>query len=127
MYNILELRRKSQEELLQIAQELGVKKANSLTPDALIYAILDQQAIVTSVDKKDDSKTKKQRTRIAKKVVTEEGGINVVERKPVDKKEVVENKQEKKETAVVVNVEQEKEQPVKNIVVENKPKENKKS
>ena len=127
MYNILELRRKSQDELLQIAQELGVKKASNLAPDALIYAILDQQAIVTSVDKKDDSKTKKQRTRIAKKVVIEEGGINVVERKPADKKEVVENRQEKKEASVVVNVEQVKEQPAKNIVVENKPKENKKS
>ena len=127
MYNILELRRKSQDELLQIAQELGVKKANSLAPDALIYAILDQQAIVTSVDKKDDGKAKKQRTRIAKKVVTEEGGINVIERKPVEKKESVENRQEKKESAVVVNVEQVKEQPAKNIVVENKPKENKKS
>ena len=127
MYNILELRSKSQDELLRIAQELGVKKTNSLAPDALIYAILDQQAIVTSVDKKDDSKTKKQRTRIAKKVVTEEGGINVVERKTVDKKEVVENRQEKKETAIVVNVEQVKERPVKNVVAENKPKENKKS
>ena len=60
MYNILELRSKSQDELLRIAQELGVKKANSLAPDALVYAILDQQAIVTSVDKKEESKTKKQ-------------------------------------------------------------------
>ena len=126
MYNILELRRKSQDELLQIAQELGVKKANSLAPDALIYAILDQQAIVTSVDKKDDGKVKKQRTRIAKKVVTEEGGINVIERKPVEKKEIVENKPEQKEVAVVVNVEPTKEQSAKNTVAENKPKENKK-
>ncbi len=126
MYNILELRRKSQAELLQIAQELGVKKPNNLAPDALIYAILDQQAIVTSVDKKDDNKSKKQRTRIAKKVVTEEGGINVVERKPVEKKEVVENKPEKTEKTVVANIESAKEQPAKNIVVENKPKEKKK-
>ncbi len=126
MYNILELRRKSQDELLQIAQELGVKKANSLAPDALIYAILDQQAIVTSVDKKDDGKAKKQRTRIAKKVVTEEGGINVIERKPVEKKEVVENKPEKKESAVVANIEPAKEQPAKNSVTDSKPKENKK-
>ena len=80
MYNILELRSKSQDELLRIAQELGVKKANSLAPDALVYAILDQQAIVTSVDKKDESKAKKQRARIAKKVVTEEGGISVIEK-----------------------------------------------
>ena len=80
MYNILELRSKSQDELLRIAQELGVKKANSLAPDALVYAILDQQAIVTSVDKKEESKTKKQRARITKKVVTEEGGIGVIEK-----------------------------------------------
>ena len=80
MYNILELRSKSQDELLRIAQELGVKKANSLAPDALVYAILDQQAIVTSVDKKDESKAKKQRARIAQKVVTEEGGISLIEK-----------------------------------------------
>lgn len=126
MYNILELRRKSQDELLHIAQELGVKKANSLAPDALIYAILDQQAIVTSVDKKDDSKAKKQRTRIAKTVVTDENGINVVERKAVEKKEVVDIKPAKKEPVVVANTEPIKEQPAKNVVVENKPKENKK-
>ena len=80
MYNILELRGKSQDELLRIAEDLGVKKAKSLAPDALIYAILDQQAIVTSVDKKDDSKAKKQRARITKKVVSEEGGISVIEK-----------------------------------------------
>lgn len=124
MYNILELRRKNQDELLQIAQELGVKKANSLAPEALIYAILDQQAIVTSVDKKDDSKAKKQRTRITKTVVTDESGINVVERKPIEKKEVVENKTEKKEAVIVANTEPVKEQPAKKTVVENKPKDN---
>lgn len=80
MYNILELRSKSQDELLRIAEELGVKKANTLAPDALVYAILDQQAIVTSVDKKEEGKTKKQRARITKKVVTEEGGIGVIEK-----------------------------------------------
>ncbi len=127
MYNILELRRKNQDELLQIAQELGVKKAKSLAPEALIYAILDQQAIVTSVDKKDDSKIKKQRTRIAKKVITEEGGINVIERKPVEKKEVVESKPEKKEVTAVVNNELLKEQSIKNSTTENKIKENKKT
>ena len=44
MYNILELRSKSQDELLRIAQELGVKKASNLAHDALIYAILDQHS-----------------------------------------------------------------------------------
>ena len=103
MYNILELRSKSQDELLHIAQELGVKKANSLAPDALIYAILDQQAIVTSVDKKDDGKAKKQRARIAKKVVSEEGGISVIEKTKVDSDSKSEKKQEQKATTIVEN------------------------
>lgn len=62
MYNILELRDKSQEELLSVAKELGVKKADKLSPDALVYAILDQQAIVQAADAKNDKpKIKKKR------------------------------------------------------------------
>ena len=101
MYNILELRGKSQDELLSIAQELGVKKANSLAPDALIYAILDQQAIVTSVEKKDDGKAKKQRVRVATKVVSEEGGISVIEKTIVS-----ESKPEKKVVAPAIKVQE---------------------
>lgn len=101
MYNILELRGKSQDELLRIAQELGVKKANSLAPDALIYAILDQQAIVTSVEKKDDGKVKKQRVRVAKKVVSEEGGISVIEKTIVS-----ESKPEKKVVAPAIKAQE---------------------
>ena len=89
MYNILELRSKSQDELLRIAQELGVKKASNLAHDALIYAILDQQAIVTSVDKKEDKQPKKQRARITKTVVTDEAGIGGNDKKnatPANKK-----------------------------------------
>ncbi len=101
MYNILELRGKSQDELLRIAEDLGVKKAKSLAPDALIYAILDQQAIVTSVDKKDDSKVKKQRARITKKVVSEEGGISVIEKTIVS-----ESKPEKKVVAPAIKAQE---------------------
>lgn len=52
MYNILELRNKSQDELLSVAKELGIKKAEKLTADALVYAILDQQAIVQASEPK---------------------------------------------------------------------------
>ncbi len=103
MYNILELRSKSQEELLRIAQDLGVKKASNLAHDMLIYAILDQQAIVTSVEKKDDNKQKKQRTRIAKTATTDESGITVIERK-IEKKiepKVVKPQEEPKVESVV--------------------------
>ena len=45
MYNILQLEEKSQEELLAIAKELAIKKADALDAQQLKYAILDQQAI----------------------------------------------------------------------------------
>ena len=45
MYNILQLEEKSQEELLAIAKELAIKKADALDAQQLKYAILDQQVI----------------------------------------------------------------------------------
>lgn len=59
MYNILELREKSKEELLSIAKSLGIKKARSLETDELIYSILDQQAIVQASDFSNEKKVKK--------------------------------------------------------------------
>jgi transcription termination factor Rho len=44
-YNILELNEKLLPELQAIAEELGLKKLNSLTKEELIYKILDEQAI----------------------------------------------------------------------------------
>ena len=81
MYNILELRGKSHDELLRIAQELGVKKPSNLEADKLIYAILDQQAIVTSVDKKENQQPKKQRARVVQTTTVNESGITVIEKK----------------------------------------------
>lgn len=57
-YNILELTEKLLPELQSIAEELGIKKINSLKKDELIYRILDEQAIVVagqqnSVEKKE--------------------------------------------------------------------------
>lgn len=145
MYNILELRGKSQEELLRIAQDLGVKKATNLSSDALIYAILDQQAIVTSVDKKDEVKMKKpQRARITKTVVKDEVGVVVAEKKRdkrverkldtgvvattkeenTEKKVLVESVDVKKETTLVVeNNKKAKEDKKRTLKVEEEPKE----
>lgn len=44
-YNILELNEKLLPELQSIAEELGVKKVNSLRKEELVYRILDEQAI----------------------------------------------------------------------------------
>ena len=45
MYGILDLVAKTPEELYAIAQELGIKKADSYSKDDLVYKILDEQAI----------------------------------------------------------------------------------
>ena len=74
MYNILQLREKSQTELVAIAKEMGVKKADGLEPDALVYAILDQQAITKAAEKKDEPNFQpKRRQRITPKPVFSEG------------------------------------------------------
>ena len=123
MYNILELRGKSQDELLRIAQELGVKKASNLAHDTLIYAILDQQAIVTSVDKKEDKQPKKQRARITKTVVTDEAGIGATEKKkeaytkPKTETKVVPTKDESAVKPLVV----ERQEPKKEVKKEAAP------
>lgn len=45
MYDIIQLNDKSREDLLAIATGLGVKKADSLAREDLIYKILDEQAV----------------------------------------------------------------------------------
>ena len=53
MYNILQLRDKTLEDLQSIAQDLRIKKIASMSQDELVYAILDQQALVQASNKKD--------------------------------------------------------------------------
>ncbi|MDR1783945.1 MAG: transcription termination factor Rho [Dysgonamonadaceae bacterium] len=45
-YNIQQLREMDNENLLALAKELGLKKVEKLEKDALVYQILDEQAIV---------------------------------------------------------------------------------
>lgn len=45
MYGILELHSKSLDELNSIAKELGIKKADTMSKDDLVYRILDEQAV----------------------------------------------------------------------------------
>ncbi|HPW90313.1 MAG TPA: transcription termination factor Rho [Paludibacteraceae bacterium] len=64
MYNILQLRDKSQTDLIAIAKEMGIKKADGLETDDLIYAILDQQAITKASEKKEEASQPRKRQRI---------------------------------------------------------------
>ena len=45
MYDIIELKSKSFEELLAIAEKLDISKPKSYSQDDLVYKILDEQAI----------------------------------------------------------------------------------
>ncbi|MFA5325074.1 MAG: Rho termination factor N-terminal domain-containing protein, partial [Bacteroidales bacterium] len=44
MYDIIELSKKSPEDLFAIAKDLNIKKPESISKDELIYVILDEQA-----------------------------------------------------------------------------------
>ncbi len=97
MYNILQLREKSQADLVAIAKEMGVKKADGLEPDALVYAILDQQAITKASEKKDEPDFQpRKRQRIAPKPVFSEGKSVA----PVTKSDTEQPKVEKTESTV---------------------------
>lgn len=61
MYNIIQLNDKSLSELQSIAQELGIKKTDSLKKEELVYKILDEQAIVGATKKVAAEKQKEER------------------------------------------------------------------
>lgn len=73
MYNILQLEEKTQDELLSIAKNLGVKKADSLDAQSLKYAILDQQAITKAAQTPENPQPRRrQRINVKQKVATSE-------------------------------------------------------
>ena len=46
MYDIIQLNSKTQEELVLIARDLNIKKADSMSREDLIYQILDRKSVV---------------------------------------------------------------------------------
>ena len=61
MYNIIQLNDKSLSELQGIAEELGIKKADSYKKEELVYKILDEQAIAGATKKVAADKLKEER------------------------------------------------------------------
>lgn len=51
MYNIIELNEMETSQLQSVAKELGVKNAESMKKDELVYAVLDEQAIANASQK----------------------------------------------------------------------------
>ena len=72
MYNIIQLNDKELSELQTIAKELGIKKAESMKKDELVYGILDEQAIAGASKKAakeaaKDAQPRAKRSRISMK------------------------------------------------------------
>jgi len=84
MYDIIELKAKSLEDLIAIAKELNIKKPNSLSQDDLVYAVLDEQAVQSN----ESPASKRPRKRIIKQldtVVGEAKSEAPAEEKPASK------------------------------------------
>lgn len=94
MYNILELREKSMEELITIASGLGIRSAKTFTKDNLVYAIIDQQAIAAaaakSAEKPQDKKIRTRHTRPIEKV-----SATTVQKQKTEQEQIQESKPEK--------------------------------
>ena len=89
-FTILQLNAKTLPELTEIAKGLGLKVASSIKKEALIYAILDQQAIDNSQRKMAASETQaapKKRTRIQAKKAEPVVVENVVQEQKGKKEE----------------------------------------
>src|SRR3989339_333477 len=76
MYDINELSKMSQDDLIAIAQKLNVNKAKSFSKEELVYEILDEQAKQGSMSnepllKRPLVQKQKQRVKPAPKAVTE--------------------------------------------------------
>ena len=71
LYNLENLTAASQQELLEIAQSFGIKKADKMESQELIFTILDQQAINKAKESASKSEEKKTtRTKSKKKTQT---------------------------------------------------------
>ena len=80
MYNILQLKAKQLPELQEIAKEMNIKKASNLDFDALVYAILDQQAVDKAL-KPVEQAAKPKRARIKRTLIAEEEVADAVAKK----------------------------------------------
>ena len=90
MHKIFELKEMSDEKLLSIAEELGIKGAKKKDKDELVYEILDKEAVLDSL--KEPEKASKKRGRPRKHSESEDKTASVEiaqkEQKTVEEKEI---------------------------------------
>ncbi|HEY4147323.1 MAG TPA: transcription termination factor Rho [Chitinophagaceae bacterium] len=98
MYDILQLNDMLVPELLDIAEQLKIPNAKKLDKQAIIYQILDKQAVTASAQKGDDGKTKRKRiVKTSTANSTEEAIVESGDEKPAraEAKKTIVKKEEK--------------------------------
>lgn len=88
MYNIDQLNQMSDEQLRELAMSMGIKKADSIDHDVLVYEVLDQQAVAEAANSSEP--TRRRRERIRQPAAKANGN-------EVTKDDAVPNKKNKKE------------------------------
>jgi transcription termination factor Rho len=103
MYDILQLNDMIVPELLDIAEQLKIQNAKKLDKQALIYKILDNQALTASEKKDGDDKPKRKRViKATTSNMTEEAVVeNTQEEKEEEKKPVRKTVAPKKEEKII--------------------------
>lgn len=120
MYNILELRDKTPEELQALAVEMGIENQSGMSKDDLVYRILDQQAVDAASKKSPGRKTKDKAEAKDEKTESESAEATQETRRPtlhnVGQRKMVGRKKTKKEDPATDDMEKNviPEQPVEN-------------
>ncbi len=78
MYNIVQLNEKTLTELRDIAREMGIKKADSLEKDKLVYEILDEQASASASKTATSTKPEGEPRQRRKRVTVKSGVVDKV-------------------------------------------------
>ncbi len=78
MYNIVQLNEKTLDELRDIAREMGIKKADSLEKDKLVYEILDEQASASASKTATSTKPEGEPRQKRKRVTVKSGVVDKV-------------------------------------------------
>ncbi len=78
MYNIVQLNEKTLTELRDIAREMGIKKADSLEKDKLVYEILDEQASASASKTATSTKPEGEPRQKRKRVTVKSGVVDKV-------------------------------------------------
>ncbi len=113
MYDILELNKKSIDELRIIAEDLKIKKANSFDKEELIYKIIDEQAIL-GVPTVPDKKKRRERISPEEKPID----LNTAIQEQTTIKEEVKRGRPRKSDKLAAPVAEEKKQAVEKTVTE---------